>query len=157
MQASIICLRPVPVSLALLQIALQQGSMPFKFCNVPHHMRIVHGDLVHLHMSQTHMSAWADLAYAVFIRCTPIPMQNKQNAAYVGARHFETIARLVIERLTLICSSSMVSWRRARTLRADSLFAIRRLMRRLSASVKLAALGSPLYAIGLPTFFLAWS
>lgn len=47
--------------------------------------------------------------------------------------------------------SSMRSWRRARTRRADSRLAMRRLMRRRSAGVRSGESGSPQYAIGRPT------
>ena len=57
---------------------------------------------------------------------------------------------------TLCCSSSIISLRLCWTLLADSLLAMRRLTLRRSASVSSGALGSPLYVIGLPTFFFGF-
>ena len=54
---------------------------------------------------------------------------------------------------TSICSSSSVPALLALTRRADSRFATRLLILRLSASVKAVESGSPLYAIGRPAFF----
>jgi hypothetical protein len=47
----------------------------------------------------------------------------------------------------------MRSWRFWRTRRADSRFAMRRLMRRFSSSSRSVASGSPAYATGRPFFF----
>ena len=58
--------------------------------------------------------------------------------------------------LTLPCISSRISCRLLRTRRALSRLAIRRLIRRRSCSVNSGAFGSPLYAIGRPTFFFSF-
>ena len=57
--------------------------------------------------------------------------------------------------LALICMSSSSSCRLCLTLRALSLLAMRLLILRLSCSVNSGAFGSPLYAMGLPTFFFS--
>ena len=54
---------------------------------------------------------------------------------------------------TSICSSSSVPALLALTRRADSLFAMRLLILRLSVSVNAVESGSPLYAMGRPAFF----
>lgn len=60
---------------------------------------------------------------------------------------------LCVTGCTSICSSSSVPALLALTRRADSRFATRLLILRLSASVKAVESGSPLYAIGRPAFF----
>ena len=54
--------------------------------------------------------------------------------------------------LTRVIISSLISCRRTRTLLADSLFAMRRLIALRSADVKPGSSASPMYITGRPTF-----